>query len=61
MTKGVNPVVSAHAGAYRNAFGRYTISSITFMEILRGYQTKLALSQVKAFLTAIAMEEVLPF
>lgn len=61
MTKGINPTVANHARNYRSSFARYTISSITFMEIVRGYQRKQASRQLQAFLTAIASEEVLPF
>ena len=41
ITKGVNPTVAAHAMAYRAAFGRYTISAVTFMEVVRGYRKRL--------------------
>jgi tRNA(fMet)-specific endonuclease VapC len=61
MIKGVNQAVAANASAYRIAFARYTISSITFMEIVRGYQQKQAWNKLQAFLTAIASEEVLMF
>ena len=40
ITKGVNPTVASHATAYRKAFSRYTISAVTFMEVIRGYQKK---------------------
>ena len=42
ISKGVNPTVAANARAYRQAFARYTISAVTFMEIVRGYQKKQA-------------------
>jgi tRNA(fMet)-specific endonuclease VapC len=61
MTKGVNPTVAAHAKAYRTAFARYTISAVTFMEVIRGYQKKQASRQLQSFLAAIASEEVIPF
>jgi tRNA(fMet)-specific endonuclease VapC len=61
MIKGVNQTVAANASAYRVAFARYTISSVTFMEIVRGYQQKQAWNKLQAFLTAIASEEVLMF
>jgi tRNA(fMet)-specific endonuclease VapC len=57
----VNPTVAAHATAYRAAFGRYTISAVTFMEVVRGYQKKQASRPLQAFLAAIASEEVIPF
>ena len=61
ITKGVDPTVAANARAYRKAFSRYTISAVTFMEVVRGYQKKQASRQLQAFLAAIASEEVIPF
>jgi tRNA(fMet)-specific endonuclease VapC len=61
ITKGVNATVIAHATAYRQAFSRYTISAVTFMEVVRGYQQKQATRQLQNFLTAIASEEVISF
>ena len=61
ITKGVNPTVVGHAMAYRKAFSWYTISAVTFMEVIRGYQKKQATRQLQNFLTAIASEEVIPF
>jgi tRNA(fMet)-specific endonuclease VapC len=61
MTKAVDRTVAAHAKSYRRALGRYTISAVTFMEIVRGYQRKQATRQLRSFLTAVASEEVVPF
>lgn len=61
ITKGINPTVAAQARAYRQAFSRYTISAITFMEAVRGYQKKQASKQLQSFLAAIGSEEVIPF
>ena len=61
ITKGVNPTVASRATAYRKAFFRYTISAVTFMEVVRGYQKKQATRQLHNFLIAIASEEVIPF
>ena len=61
MTKGVNQTVSAHARAYRSTFSRYTLSAVTFMEVVRGYQKKQATLQLQRFLAAMASEEVIPF
>jgi tRNA(fMet)-specific endonuclease VapC len=57
ITKGVDQTVAAHAQTYRKAFSRYTISAVTFMEVIRGYQQKQATHQ----LAAIASEEVIAF
>ncbi len=40
ITKAANSIVSGHASAYRKAFSRYTISAVTFMEVIRGYEKK---------------------
>jgi tRNA(fMet)-specific endonuclease VapC len=61
ITKGVDQVVAANASAYRTAFGRYTISAVTFMEVIRGYQKKQASRQLQAFLASIVSEEVISF
>ncbi len=61
ITKGVNQNVAAHASSYRKTFTRYTISAVTFMEVVRGYQKKLASRQLQSFLAAIRSEEVIPF
>jgi len=61
ITKGANATVTGHATAYRKAFSGYTISAVTFMEVVRGYQKKQATRQLQDFLTAVASEEVVPF
>ena len=61
ITKAVNQTVAAHATAYRSAFGRYTISAVTFMEVIRGYEKKQAVRQLQSFLSAIASQEIIPF
>lgn len=61
ITKGVNQTVVGHAKAYRAVHGRYTISAVTFMEVVRGYQRRQASRQMQSFLAAIVSEEVLPF
>jgi tRNA(fMet)-specific endonuclease VapC len=61
IIKGVNQTVAAHAKTYRRAFGRYTVSAVTVMEIVQGYQQKQATRQLQAFLTALPSQEVLPF
>ncbi|MFO0958915.1 MAG: PIN domain-containing protein [Isosphaeraceae bacterium] len=60
FTKGINATVAAHAVAYRQLFGRYSVSAVTYMEAVRGYRQKQATRQLHAFLAAFASEEVLP-
>lgn len=61
ITKAVNSTVVGRAAAYRMAFSRFTISAVTFMEVIRGYQKKQASRQLQGFLNAMASEEVIPF
>jgi tRNA(fMet)-specific endonuclease VapC len=61
ITKAANQTVVGHATAYRKAFSRYTISAVTFMEVIRGHQKKQALRQLQNFLAATVSEEVIPF
>lgn len=35
--KGKNPAVAANAKTYRRAFGSYSFSTVTVLEIVRGY------------------------
>lgn len=61
LGKGVDQTVARHGAAYWATFGRYTISVITVMEVVRGLQKKQATRQLQTFLSHIASEEVLPF
>jgi len=61
ITKAANQTVVGHATAYRKAFSRYTISAVTFMEVIRGHQKKQAFRQLQNFLAATVSEEVIPF
>jgi tRNA(fMet)-specific endonuclease VapC len=59
LSKGLNPTVTHNGTAYRMAFGRYTLSTITVMEIVRGFQKNQSTRRLQTFLTSIASEEVL--
>jgi len=59
--KGINPHVVGNATAYRNAFGRYTISVITIMEVVRGFQKRQSFGRLQRFLSSLATEAILPF
>lgn len=61
IIKGVDQTVAAHAKTYRRSFGHYTVSAVTVMEIVQGYQQKQANRQLQAFLNALPTQEVLPF
>jgi tRNA(fMet)-specific endonuclease VapC len=49
IIKGVDQTVAAPAKTYRKAFGHYTISAVTVMEIVQGYQQKQATRQLQTF------------
>ena len=59
--KGLNPVVNANAQTYRRSFGHYSFSTITVMEIVRGFQRAQSLQKLNAFIASLATEEVLSF
>ncbi len=59
--RGVDRTVIQNAMSYHGAFGRYTVSVITVMEIVRGLQKKQAMAQLLTFLGKIGFEEVLDF
>lgn len=61
IIKGVDQAVASNATGYRRAFGHYTISSVTVMEIVRGYQKKQATRQLSVFLAALPTAEVISF
>jgi tRNA(fMet)-specific endonuclease VapC len=61
IIKGVDRTVAAHAKTYRRSFGLYTVSAVTVMEIVQGYQQKQAVRQLHAFLAALPSQEVLSF
>jgi predicted nucleic acid-binding protein len=61
ISKGVNLTVAANATAYRRAFGRYTISTVSVMEIVRGFQQNQSTRRLQAFVASLATVEILPF
>ncbi len=61
VMKAINPTVTQNAIAYRQANGVLTLSVITVMEIVRGFQHNQSIRRLKDFHTAVASEEVLNF
>jgi predicted nucleic acid-binding protein len=59
--KGVNLTVAANATAYRRAFGHYTTSAVSVMEIARGFQQNQSTRRLQAFVASLATLEILPF
>jgi tRNA(fMet)-specific endonuclease VapC len=58
--KGKHPGVAANAKTYRRAFGYYSFSTVTVLEIVRGYQKAQQLQRLNAFVASITSEEVFP-
>jgi tRNA(fMet)-specific endonuclease VapC len=61
LFKGINPVVGRNASAYRQAFGRVTLSAITVTEIVSGLQRVQRPQSIQKFMIDISGEEVLSF
>lgn len=61
LGKAINPNVARNGAAYLAAFGRYSVSVVTVMEVVRGLSKKQATKQLQAFLAGIPSLEVLVF
>jgi tRNA(fMet)-specific endonuclease VapC len=61
VSKGINQAVLRNATAYRKAHGFLTLSVISVMEAIQGYQRIGASNRIQAFRNAIASEEILLF
>jgi tRNA(fMet)-specific endonuclease VapC len=59
--KGINTIVVRNSTAYRQAFGYYSLSSITVMEVISGLQRNQSSRRIQKFLDDIIAEEVLSF
>ena len=57
--KAIDVNVAANAVAYRKAFGRFTISVVSIMEVVRGFQRKQSVRRLQQLLNSIASEEIL--
>jgi tRNA(fMet)-specific endonuclease VapC len=58
--KGKHAGIAARAKAYRSAFGYYSFSSVTVLEVVRGYQKARKFQRLYAFMAGIGSEEVFP-
>jgi tRNA(fMet)-specific endonuclease VapC len=59
VLKGIDPQVAAQATAYRAIFGRYTISAITVLEIVKGLHKMQREDRVQQFLDGLTAVDVL--
>ena len=61
VLRGVDATVASHALAYRQAYGRLTLSVITVMEMVKGLQKVQRPQKIATLLANVASEEVLEF
>src|SRR5689334_6307578 len=61
IIKGFDPTVARDAAAYDQAFGRFTLSAISVMEIVHGFRKNQSARKLQSFLAQIAAEEVIDF
>jgi tRNA(fMet)-specific endonuclease VapC len=54
VSKGINQTVAGHATAYRRDYGFFTLSVISVMEVIQGYQQVGGSARIQAFRNAIA-------
>ena len=59
--KGIDKVVAGNAFTYRQNYGFLTLSVISVMEVIQGYQRVGGSSRIQAFRNALITEEVLLF
>jgi tRNA(fMet)-specific endonuclease VapC len=56
--KGKHPAIASNAKTYRKAFGHYLFSTVTVLEIIRGYQKAQDLRRMNAFIASVASEVI---
>ncbi len=61
VLKRVDPTVTGNAATYRARHGVYTLSAITVMEVVQGFHRVGNARRMQQFLSAVALEDVLPF
>jgi tRNA(fMet)-specific endonuclease VapC len=59
--KAMNPTVAANAKTYRRSFGHFTLSTISVMEVVNGFQRTQAIARVNAFLATLPHMEIIDF
>jgi len=59
VLKGVNPNIVARATQYRSQFGVYTISTITVVEIVKGFHKVQREEHLQKFLARLSTVEIL--
>jgi tRNA(fMet)-specific endonuclease VapC len=59
ILKGIDPTVIAKAIAYRASFGRYSVSTITVVEVVKGLHKVRREEQIQQFLAGLSTTELL--
>jgi tRNA(fMet)-specific endonuclease VapC len=59
ITKNVNTAVAARASAYRSAYGHFTLSVLSVIEVVKGYHRLRRSDRIARLLASLANEEVL--
>lgn len=59
VIKGIDITVAKNSSAYRRQFSRFTLSTITVVEVVKGFQKK-APGRVDELVKKLASEELLP-
>jgi tRNA(fMet)-specific endonuclease VapC len=59
--KAKDATVAANAKTYRRSFRHYTLSTVSVMEVVNGFQKTQAIGRLNAFLTTLPHMEILPF
>lgn len=58
VLKGIDQNVSARAASYRAVFGRYTLSTVTVMEIVKGFHRVGREDRILQFLSGLAAADL---
>lgn len=61
VNKAKDSVVLATASRYLSHFGNFTLSSVTVMEVVRGYKMAGNINRLADFLDSLPMHEILDF
>lgn len=61
IIKGVDRTVARNSTAYYRAFGHFTMSAISVMEVVQGFQRNRSARRLHDFVTSLATEEVIGF
>ena len=59
LLKGIDSQVVARATAYRTAFGSYTLSTLTVMEVVKGFHKVQREDRIRQFLAVVPTMEIL--